>query len=102
MIHRIRLGPPWQLTSEQGRATHTRNFGRPRTLDAGERLWLVCERVPGAAEVSVNGELIGTLVEAGSFAADITDLLRPRNAVVFVVTSDEPLGEVWLEVRTVG
>jgi hypothetical protein len=101
-MHRIRLGPPWQITSSQDRTTHTRNFGRPRTLDAGERLWLVCESVPGAAEVSLNGELIGTLAEAGPFATDITDLLRPRNAVAFVVASDEPPGSVWLEVRTVG
>jgi hypothetical protein len=101
-MHRIRLSPPWQLSSEQGRTTHARNFGRPRTLDTNERLWLVCARVPGAADVTVNGELVGTPAEAGPFAADITDRLKLRNEVAFVVDSGEALGEVWLEVRTVG
>src|SRR5438552_19066332 len=99
MTHRIRLGPPWQLASEGRRTSHARNFGRPRALDAAERLWLVCERVPGAAEVSVNGAVVGRLPGAGPFAADITELLHPRNAVTFAVASHDPLGEVRLEVR---
>ena len=99
-MHRIRLGPPWQVTSEGGHTSHTRNFGRPRTLDANERLWLVCERLPGAVEVQVNGVLVGTLANAGPFAADMTHLLHTRNRVVVVSAAVEPLGEVWLEVRT--
>ena len=35
----------------------------------------------------------------GPVAADITSLLRPRNEVVFLVTSEASLGAVALEVR---
>jgi hypothetical protein len=97
--HAIRLGPPWQTTATDGAARHARKFGRPRTLDAGERLWLVCEHVPAAAEVHVNGTLLGALLAAGAFAADLTPLLATRNEVVFSVASEAPLGAVALEVR---
>lgn len=97
--HSIRLGPPWQTTATDAGTTHARKFGAPRTLDADERLWLVCEHVPGAAEVRVNGTLVGTNGAGGPFAADVTALLRPRNEVVFAVASAEPLGAVALEVR---
>jgi hypothetical protein len=98
--HRIRLGPPWQAAATDSGTRHARKFGRPRTLDASEQLWLVCERVPGAAEVSVNGTPVGGVESAGAFAANITSLLRPRNEVVFAVASAEALGEVALEVRS--
>ena len=32
-MHRIRLGPPWQVTPDDPRTRHARNFGRPRTLE---------------------------------------------------------------------
>ena len=98
-FHRIRLGPPWQLTPADGGTRHARKFGRPRTLDATERLWLVCERVPGAGEVRVNGTLVASPDAPGPFVTDITPLLLPRNEVVFAVASDEPLGAVALELR---
>ncbi|MBX9624512.1 MAG: GNAT family N-acetyltransferase [Gemmataceae bacterium] len=91
MTHRIRLGPPWEVSAAGGCVTHRRRFGRPRTLDPGERVWLVCESVPGPATVAVNGHLLG------SAEADITDLLLPRNEVV--IDADGPLGEVRLEIR---
>ncbi|AWM41083.1 hypothetical protein [Gemmata obscuriglobus] len=78
---------------------HSRKFGRPRTLDPNERVWLVCEHVPGSGEVTVNGVLVGTLATAGSFAADITARLAPRNEVALVVASEAPLGAVALEIR---
>ena len=99
LTHSIRLGPPWQLTSVEGGTQHTRKFGRPRTLDATEGLWLVCERLPGPAEVRVNGTPLPATDAPGPFAADITPLLLPRNEVLIVVSSNEPLGAVWLEVR---
>ncbi|MCI0705753.1 MAG: hypothetical protein L0241_32225 [Planctomycetia bacterium] len=99
--HRINLGPPWEVTPVAGGVKHARKFGWPRTLDANERLWLVCEQVPGAAEVSLNDSPLGKISAAGPFAAEITVLLQPRNEVVFSVTSDEPLGAVSLEVRPV-
>ena len=90
-IHRIRLGPPWEVTPlPDGRVRHLRRFGRPRTLDANERLKLVCERVVTA---SVNGVELGTASEF-----DLTPLLQPRNEVVIEMAADEPLGEVALEV----
>jgi hypothetical protein len=98
-MHTIRLGPPWQVTATDTNTRHARKFGRPRTLDENERLWLVCEHVPGAAEVAVNGTLVGTPTAAGPFAADITSILLPRNEVVFAVASDVPLGAVVLELR---
>ncbi|MBA4066610.1 MAG: hypothetical protein C0501_23480 [Isosphaera sp.] len=101
-MHTIRLGPPWVVTPGPDRTTHARNFGRPRTLDPGERVWLVCARVPGPAEVALNGEPVGALPAAGPFAADVTDRLHPRNAVTFSVASDDPLGGVVLEVRPGG
>ena len=98
-FHRIRLGPPWQVAATDGGNRHTRKFGRPRTLDANERLWLVCEHVPGAGEVRVNGTLLASPGAPGPFAADITSLLLPRNEVVFTAASNEALGAVALEVR---
>jgi hypothetical protein len=100
LTHSIRLGPPWQREVVAGGTRHARKFGSPRTLDAAERLWLVCEHVPGPAEVSLNGTRLAAPAGAGPFAADITPLLRPRNEVVFIVSSDAPLGAVVLEVRT--
>lgn len=100
-MHTIRLGPPWQTNTTDGGTRHARKFGRPRTLDANERLWLVCEHVAGVAEVRVNGEPVGSPDVAGPFAADITAHLLPRNEITFTVASDAPLGAVALEVRTV-
>jgi hypothetical protein len=100
LIHSFRLGPPWQVTPTAGGARHARKFGRPRTLDADERLWLVCEHVPGPAEVRVNGTGIGVTDAPGPFAADITSILQPRNEVIVAVASGEPLGSVRLEVRS--
>lgn len=98
-FHSIRLGPPWQITTYDTGARHTRKFGRPRTLDANERLWLVCEHIPGTAEVRVNDTPVAPSAAVGVFAADITSLLLPRNEVVFVVASGAPLGAVVLEIR---
>lgn len=99
-MHTIRLGPPWAVTPTATGATHARKFGAPRALGAGERVWLVCARVPGAAAVALNGAPVGALPEAGPFAADVTDALAPRNEISFVVYSSEPLGPVALEIRS--
>ncbi len=101
-MHTIRLGSPWERTTQEGRTRHSRNFGRPRTLDSDERLWLVCEHIPESAEVAVNDEVVGRLPAAGPFAADITTQLRSRNTVVIEVTGNDSLGAVVLEVRSVG
>jgi hypothetical protein len=99
-MHAIRLGPPWQVTATEGGTRHARKFGRPRALESNERLWFVCEHVPGAGEVRVNGELVGATGSSGPFASDITTLLLPRNEVALTVASDAGLGAVVLEIRT--
>ena len=101
MTHRIRLGPPWQVTSVGDRTRHVRRFGQPRTLEANEQVWLVCEPVAGPAELFVNGERIGAMQPAEPFAADITPLMKTRNEVVFDAASDAPLGAVALVIRAV-
>ena len=100
VLHTIRLGPPWEVTATEGGSRHARRFGRPRTLDENERLWLVCEHLPGAAEVVVNGTAVGSVAFPGPFAADITPLLRPRNEVAFTLASDSAPGAISLEVRS--
>jgi hypothetical protein len=98
--HTIRLRDPWEHTSDGIRTTHSRNFGRPRTLEEGERVWFVCAHVPGAAEIALNGRPVATLDAAGLLAVDITDQLEMRNRVELVVGSGELLGEVALEIRS--
>ena len=97
--HRIRLGPPWETAADAGRTRYARKFGRPRTLDPDERVWLVCGSLPGPAEVLVNGERVGASEAAGPFAADITHLLNPRNEVAIVTASADPPADVALEIR---
>ena len=87
--HRIRLGPPWVASPDGTR--HTRRFGRPRTLDADERVWLVCAFEPDA--VTVNGQTVPA-------TADITSFLQPRNEIEIqlAVGGNFPV-EVALEIR---
>lgn len=99
MPHIIHLRGAWEITSSVDVTRHSRNFGRPRTLDENECVWLLCQSIPGPVEVYLNGQLLAGNHEAGLFAADITDLLQPRNTILFAVTSSEPLGEVSLEIR---
>lgn len=97
--HCIRLRDPWNTVSHDGRTRHARKFGRPRTLEPHEHVWLTCAVVPAAAEVYVNGKRVGAVAAGQSFAADITGLLSPRNEVVFDLAGNDSLGEVSLEVR---
>lgn len=100
-VHRIRLGPPWEVVPlPDGRVRHVRRFGRPRTLDANERLWLATERIPGAAVYTLNGRPLGERPAGGGWVFDITPLVQPRNELVIEVASAEPLGSVGLEVWT--
>jgi len=98
MVHRIRLGPPWEATVEAGRTHWVRRFGRPRTLSPQERIWLVCDALPRETEVSLNDTNLG-VAPGGPFAADITRLLAARNRVVLLTSSATPVGEVALEIR---
>jgi hypothetical protein len=99
-MHTIRLGPPWVLTPSGTGARHSRKFGAPRALSAGESLWIVCANVPGAFAVSLNGTPLDSAPAAGPFAYDVTTLLRPRNEIAIEVASLESLGPVALEIRS--
>jgi hypothetical protein len=98
MAHRIRLGSPWEVTAEVGRTRWVRRFGRPRTLDAQDRVWLVCDSLPPETEVIVNDAILAAAV-GGLFAADITPLLEPRNQIVLFTSSAVPTVEAALEIR---
>lgn len=94
--HRITLRPPWSAESlPDGRTRHTRRFGRPRTLGAGEAVWVV-GAVPTGAEVRLNGQLLGVTGEGG-FAFEVTVVLEPRNELAIAATGD--IGPVAVEVR---
>lgn len=95
MSHRIRLGAPWEVVAEGERTRHARKFGKPRLQAESERIWLVCDDVPAAAEVFLNGELLGGM-EKGPFAFDVTSQLQPRNEVVILVASTRTLDDVAL------
>jgi hypothetical protein len=87
--HRIRLGHPW-VASADG-LSFSRRFGRPRTLDPTERVWLVCGFEPEA--VTENGEAVAA-------TADVTALIQPRNEIVLRIAADAKFpGEVALEIR---
>lgn len=97
--HRIRLRGPWDLTVAggeprqltfpatwpkaglpelSGRVQFLRRFGFPGRIDAHERVWLIGEGVEGPADISLQGERLGT-VELGKFAFEITARLNERN-----------------------
>lgn len=101
--HRIRLAGFWQMTPiSADRVRHERRFGRPRTLDPLESVWVVGVGVPGPAELSVNGETVGRMEAGQSFAFDMTTRLTPRNTLAIDTDADIPLGEVHIEIRSQG
>ena len=101
MSHTIRLRDFWDISEseEGGCSVHSRNFGKPRVVDLAERVWLICSALPASAEVTLNGELIGSITTPGPFAADVTIRLQGRNTVSFTVPPGEQLGEVAIEIR---
>jgi len=63
-----------------GRVRYTRAFNCPTNLDSGERVWLVCDGVDGAADFSLNDTSICTIAGADrSASCNVTTLLRPHN-----------------------
>lgn len=98
MTHRIRLASAWSTTPTDAGVRHSRRFGRPTNLGPGDRVWLVCDAVPGPTRALVNGVLVAE-APAGPLAVDVTGLLEPRNELTLEVASREPLGEVAVEIR---
>ena len=101
-VHVIRLRGHWNRDElPDGRVRHSRHFGRPRTLDANETVWLVCSRSPGDGSLQLNDQLVGIVSGGEPFAFDVTALLAPRNAVGIEVTAAVDWdGEVRLEIRS--
>jgi hypothetical protein len=99
MPHVIRLRGAWETAVSGEIVRHTRNFGSPGSLRAGERVWLICRLIPGPTEVFVNGQSLGSIQAEGDFSADVTDRLLPRNRLLLEVQSPGPIGEVALEIR---
>ncbi|HEY1381884.1 MAG TPA: hypothetical protein VGF55_34105, partial [Gemmataceae bacterium] len=126
--YRIRLRGPWEAESldpsgnavarrvhlparlgecglgEARQVRLRRRFGRPRTLDAYERVWLVGEGLTGRAEFRLNGHILGTPPgDTGPFAFPVTGFLAERNELVVELSPDGPDGGLWgdvaLEVR---
>src|SRR5947208_15989449 len=97
--HTIRLRGAWGVPAAGGGAGHARRFGGPRRPDPAERVWLVCARLPGPADVLLNGEPVGAAA-GGRFEADVTDRLRPRNELAVELASADPAGDGALEIRS--
>ena len=98
--HTIRLRGFWDVTPlPDGRTQHRRRFGKPRTLDATESLWLVCPHKLGAVSVLLNGEPVGASSQLEPLAVNLTASLQPRNEVVIEVTGEGELSDVVLEIR---
>lgn len=104
--HVIRLRAPWQRVQIGEGQLWRRRFGQPTGLDAADRLVLVVEGLAAAAEVSLNGRLLGNAGPAAGWRQfDVTGLLVARNELT-LRTSEviEPRGEggppcgVWLRI----
>jgi hypothetical protein len=90
------------LCDFSGRVRFTRRFGRPRQIDAHERVWLTIAAADGIISVRLNGRLIGPPTTDGSFEAPVTHLLEARNLLTVEVAAGPDgglVGEVVLEVR---
>jgi len=88
--YRIRLRGFWTASEPApGRTRFARRFGKPRTLDADESLWLVGLNPPGPVVAAVNGTPIGETRKPRSFAFEISSALQQRNeATLEFSTSD--------------
>lgn len=101
--HVIRLRGHWTRDElPDGRVRHSRNFGRPRTLDANETAWLVGPRSPGDGSLLLNDQVVGIVTDGEPFAFDVTQALLPRNHVGIEVKAgaSETIDDVVLEIRT--
>jgi hypothetical protein len=103
MTHTIRLRGFWTAAEVgPGVVRHARRFGRPRTLDPGEAVWLVGDAAPGDGTVSLNGKVVGDLVAGRPFAVKVTGALGVRNEVWLEVRGGGAVEEVVMEIRSTG
>jgi hypothetical protein len=95
--HRMRLREPWTYEPHGHTIRCRRRFGRPSRLDDYERVWLVFEGVKGRAQVSLNGQDLGSRQE-GHFEFDVTNLLRENNDLVLHIETTDGRRPLWDEV----
>ena len=85
-----------------GSVAFERRFGFPGRIDAHERVWLVGQGMAGPANISLQGELLGTIT-SGRFAFEVTPRLRDRNLLQVTLGVDASRTDLWddiaLEVR---
>ena len=99
--HTIRLNGFWIATAIPTGMRFTRAFGKPRTLDANETVWIVVDSLQTIGIVRVNETFLGNFAAATPFAFEITPLLSSRNQIAFdLATSVEvAIDGVVLEIR---
>lgn len=82
---RVELPTDWGATlgnEFQGRVRYERSFNAPSNLDPHERVWLVIDGADARADVSLNGQSLGTVAGyALSSEWDITEKIGPRNTL---------------------
>jgi hypothetical protein len=89
VIHTIRLHSGW--TTDGSRST--RHFGAPRTVDAGDTVWLVASS--GPLNALLNGETV-------TLPVDVSQRLQPRNVLVVDLPPGVALPSVMMEIRRPG
>jgi hypothetical protein len=82
-----------------GRVRFVRHFGYPGRIDAHERVWLTFAGVDQRAQVTLNGQFLGSRQGAeGPFEFEVTPLLGERNELIVDVEAREGDGGLWGEV----
>jgi len=99
--HTIRLNGFWKATALPTGMRFTRTFGKPRTLDANETVWIVVGSLPTIGSVRVNDTILGNFDATTPFAFEITHLLSSRNQIGFdlATTAEVAIEGVVLEIR---
>ena len=70
-----------------GRVVFRRRFQRPTNLDSNERVHIAFDGIGGRADVSVNGETLGSLANyAETVSFDMTDVLEHSNELTVDLT----------------
>jgi hypothetical protein len=105
-MRRVTMPCHWEQTGLlefSGRVRFRRRFGYPGRIDDHERTWLTFEGTGGAAEVRLNGDLLGQIdARVGGREFEVTRLLQARNELIVDVEAGErgdPWNEIALEVR---
>ena len=107
-VHRIRLRRPWACRSGTQGTVWQRRFGCPTGVGPGDRVHLSFTGFSAAIAVRLNGRQLGVLpLDALPGSFDVTGELAARNEIEFELLasaagtpqSDEPPGEVALEIR---